>query len=393
MNTLVVSPLFPRDPNPIHGIFVKEYAVNLKDRGIDIKVVSPTPWVPPVINKLNNWKSIAQTPSTAIIDEIPVRYPRYLSLPGKVGLPISSHFCRHTIEDITCTFLSDFSPDIIHAHVAIPTGLAAVDLADHYDIPLITTIHGADFQSYLNLPRGKRVIQKVFNRSENVIVNSSKLLSIGQEEFQNTSFFCIPNGTRLQSPPSEPPNEIDLDAFTVVSVGNLVKSKGHKYLLDALRAVKEENIQCLIIGDGPERSNLEQKATELDTDVKFLGVIPNEDVFDYLWSSEAFVLPSYQEAFGIAYIEAMSCELPTIACKGEGPEDYIDHSENGYLVEKKESEEITNLLEFLCANPELREEVGKRARKTVVENFSWEIHTEKMKRVLQTATETYQSQS
>nr|WP_247001696.1 glycosyltransferase [Halosolutus gelatinilyticus] len=171
-------------------------------------------------------------------------------------------------------------------------------------------------------------------------------------------------------------------------MGNLIETKGHRYVLDAISTL-DVDVDYLIVGDGPLREELEAHAIELGVRdaVTFTGSVPNEDVFGYLKSADVFVLPSYEEAFGVAYLEAMACGLPVIGCEGEGPSDYITDRRTGFLVPPRDQDALSDVLRNLRRDTELRRRVGDRARRTAFNAFSWKRNAISIERIFREVIE------
>jgi glycosyltransferase involved in cell wall biosynthesis len=285
-------------------------------------------------------------------------------------------------------FESGTSPDVFNAHTALPDGFAATKIARRFDTPLVTTVHGTDLQKSITLPLAERLMRDTFERSARTVVNSSKLERLANNYFESLDVTVIPNGVpiaeinRARTRPK--PAEVSTDRDVLISVANLIPAKGHRFVIEAL-ATLENDVQYLIVGDGTERERLQGLVQEhgLHDDVVFLGRIPHHEVFEYLWHSDVFVLPSYEEAFGIAYIEAMACELPTIACRGEGPEDFIQHGETGYLVPPRDAPALANQLSSLLHDPDERETVGARARDVITSRYTWSINVDRTEKLFQ----------
>jgi glycosyltransferase involved in cell wall biosynthesis len=165
---------------------------------------------------------------------------------------------------------------------------------------------------------------------------------------------------------------------TVLSIGNLIPTKGHAVLLEAiaevLRAFPE--LRCQIVGIGPEQRKLMELANKLviSRQVHFLGRQTRQAVADLLRRCTLFALPSAYEGLGCVYLEAMASAKATIACMGQGIEDVIKHGENGWLVEPNNSTVLADSLRKLLRDPGLRYRLGANARKTVVQGLTLAHH-------------------
>ena len=125
------------------------------------------------------------------------------------------------------------------------------------------------------------------------------------------------------------------DNIYLISVGRMVKRKGYDTLLRALAKIKDEKVKLIILGEGPERENLDRIIVEesLQERVILPGFVTEEQKFQYLSCSDIYVLSSVHEGFGIVLQEAMQVGLPIVATNYGGQVDLIEDGVNGLLVE------------------------------------------------------------
>jgi teichuronic acid biosynthesis glycosyltransferase TuaC len=97
----------------------------------------------------------------------------------------------------------------------------------------------------------------------------------------------------------------------------------------------------------------------------------------YISKADIFSLPSLNEAFGVVYIEAMACGKPLIGCKGEGIEDFVENLKTCMLVKPKDVDSIAEAKDYLLSNPDKAREMGEKAQKLVLENYTWGKNAEK----------------
>jgi GalNAc-alpha-(1->4)-GalNAc-alpha-(1->3)-diNAcBac-PP-undecaprenol alpha-1,4-N-acetyl-D-galactosaminyltransferase len=175
---------------------------------------------------------------------------------------------------------------------------------------------------------------------------------------------------------SNPVNNVNVDTSIkkkqIVTVGRLSKEKGHVVLIRAFSKLIKMDWTLHIVGDGPERSNLEEESSSLGISerVRFYGF--KKDFANILGESEIFVLPSFYEGFPNALIEAMSVPLACISsdCVA-GPKDIIEEGVNGLLVQPGNVDALTSSLNQLIENPELRKKLAYEAYK-VRENLAFD---------------------
>jgi glycosyltransferase involved in cell wall biosynthesis len=116
--------------------------------------------------------------------------------------------------------------------------------------------------------------------------------------------------------------------------------------------------------------------------VKFPGLVSQEEKLNYLHRAEVYVQPTKHEAFGVAIAEAMSCELPVVSSKvGAVPEVLGDC---GLYVEPDDFKDLANKIIFLLQNDNVRRNLGEKARKRILKNFTYQKRKQKIKEILNT---------
>jgi glycosyltransferase involved in cell wall biosynthesis len=165
----------------------------------------------------------------------------------------------------------------------------------------------------------------------------------------------------------------DLPVRYIVTMGRLIPDKGHKYLLDAFVLLKRElsDLSLVILGDGPEKQSLKEKAKScgIKDSVLFLGHIHN--VFPILIGAECFVLSSLREGFPLALAEAMSCGIPSVSfdCPS-GPAEIIRDGVDGILVPTGDVEKLASAIIEIVGSVEKRKIMGIAAECGIAERFS-----------------------
>ncbi len=184
--------------------------------------------------------------------------------------------------------------------------------------------------------------------------------------------------------------EKDDEIFRIVSVGRLVYIKNFKMTILAFsRFLKRnpgiENVKLEIIGEGEDRRSLESLAASLGIAdlVEFVGKIPLREVQERFEESDLFLFPTLENA-GFVILEAMSHGLPVLAMEYGGPQQFVGHHKSEQLVSpylpyQEIAEALADRIERFYTDRKLREDVGARNRKDVLENFTWEAKARKMK--------------
>jgi glycosyltransferase involved in cell wall biosynthesis len=164
-----------------------------------------------------------------------------------------------------------------------------------------------------------------------------------------------------------------VDRFVLVAVGNLIPEKGIDVAIRALPLLPDE-VVLWIVGDGPERDNLQRLAGDLNvaTRVELLGL--QRDVQPFLQAADAFVCPSrWAEAAGLVNLEAQACGLPLLGSRIGGIPEYVEEGHSGWLFAPERSDELADLVARLVRDPALRQRMGEAARGLALARFSPEV--------------------
>ena len=274
--------------------------------------------------------------------------------------------------------------DLLHVHYAIPHSISAIlareSLKPQRRLPVITTLHGTDItlvgadRSYLPITRYGIV------QSDGVTAISHYLKDATKEIFQFDEIEVIPNfvcQTDYQRLPDSalrqslaPENEPLL-----VHVSNFRPVKRPVDCVEILALVLRKGIKTrlVMVGDGSERPNVEHRARCLGVfeQCSFVGKQPR--IADYLSVSDVLLLPSEQESFGLAALEAMACEVPVIASHVGGIPEVVTDGETGFLSDVGDVEKMAADAANLLANEKLRTAMGKRARESAISRYRTDI--------------------
>jgi len=169
------------------------------------------------------------------------------------------------------------------------------------------------------------------------------------------------------------------DIMELISVSNLNEGKGVDVTLGALAHLRRRGCdgwRYRVVGDGDQRAALERQARRLGIGdaVQFLGARPHSEVYPILADSEVFVLPSYREAFGIAYLEAMAMGLVAIGVRGQGPEAFLQHGQTGFLLLPRDETALASLLVRLHADPRWSREIAEHGKQEAWAHWTWNTH-------------------
>lgn len=165
------------------------------------------------------------------------------------------------------------------------------------------------------------------------------------------------------------------DSKVIGTIGRLGYVKGHKYLLLAAEKIVELNkaVKFLIVGDGPLRSKLTDKAKSLGLIDHIIFTGYRKDIPELLSIMDIFVLPSLKEGFPMVLLEAMAAKKPVIATRVGAIPNVIKNNENGILVEPGDVYDLKNKIVKLIEDPHITQEIAHKGYTKIIEDFSSEI--------------------
>ena len=179
----------------------------------------------------------------------------------------------------------------------------------------------------------------------------------------------------------------------IVSVGRLVHRKGQDHLIQSLPEILKvhPDAHLLLVGQGPYREHLERLVAEhnLHESITFIGRIQYADLPRYICCGDIFAMPSRSrlmglevEGLGIVYLEASSCGLPVIAGKSGGAPDAVVDGTTGAVVDGEDDKEIAQAVIKLFNDQVAASAMGSHGRQWIVDNWRWEIWSEKFEQLL-----------
>jgi teichuronic acid biosynthesis glycosyltransferase TuaC len=381
MKVAIVSEFYPRQGDPVLGIWAHRQALAARDAGAEVRVIVLHRLVPPRSSLAHGpggaaraLRSLASEPKRQTHDGLDVSYVRYVSPPRSHGYPTWSAWATPALGLALRRLRRSFAFDLLHAHNAVPAGDAV--RRTRAKVPLVVSVHGGDV--LYTAPRsqaGKQAVGHALAAATTVLANSRGIAELarahGAEDVRVVHLGADLTSSRRGATLSRDPSP------ALVTVGHLVARKRHADVLRALAvlAKRHPTLRYVIIGDGPERVALEGLAARLEVTerVEFRGQLAPAEALVQARRCTLMAMPSTEEAFGVAYIEAMAGGVPAIGCRGEpGPEEIAAAGDGFLLVPPGDIERLTQRIDELLSDPQRLREAGIRARETVAAHFSWE---------------------
>ena len=387
----VVAEFYPSQRDPVLGIWAHRQALAARDAGAEVHVLVLQRLVPPRAALAAGPRAAASAlaelvrePRKQTRDGLDVSYVPYFSPPRSRSYASWGAWAAPSLGLALRRLARSFPFDLIHAHNAVPAGDAArrAGLAR----PLVVSIHGGDvLYTAVRDRTGARTVARNLAAAQLVLANSQGIAELAHAHgARDTRVVHLGTDLPLAQRPARrdgrAPNQGQAgraEAPSLVTVGHLVARKRHGDVLRALAVLEPRHptLRYAIVGDGPERGALEALAARLGVGarVDFLGQLPHAEAVAAARRCTLFVMPSTEEAFGVAYIEAMAAGVPAIGCRGEpGPEEIAAAGDGFVLVPPGDIERLTQRIDELLSDPHRLREVAQRARASVAANFTWQ---------------------
>jgi L-malate glycosyltransferase len=377
-NILILPTAYPNIYNDHSAIFVQDQAEALVKYGEDVVVLGA---IPISFKSIWNLKFFKFGYFKSTRNGVKIKLFLFPSIPK---LKYFNNFIRNILNRILLkNHHQNNKIDLVHVHNAT-AGNAALWLKSKLNIPYCVTEHSTGYAR--NIINSKEM--KIF---KNIYKNSSTNIAVSQE-------FCILLSNIFDLKFMHIANVVDTQyfktsvkknketKFNFINVGYLDKKKNQLLLIQAFKEAfhNKKDITLDVFGSGPELKNLnkEIKRLKLEGQVVLHGFATREVVLKALQTSDAFVLSSEYETFGVVLIEAMSCGLPVLSTKCGGPESIVINDDLGLLVEKNNVTAFSNGMETIV-NKKYSSQV---IREYVIDNFSQAAISNKLKVVYKEIT-------
>jgi glycosyltransferase involved in cell wall biosynthesis len=325
----VLTTSYPRSPDDVAGVFVRDAVEHLRGAGVEVVVVSPA-----------SFRHFGLAYGHGIVGNIRRRPWKVILVP--VFLAAYAIAARRAARDA----------DLVHAHW-LPSALPALATRK----PLVLQLWGTDIE----LAARVRWAARLLVQHARVVLCPSEALAASARELGARDVRVVPSGVAIPDEvgsPADPPH--------VLFVGRLSEEKG---ILDFLAAT--EGIPRVIVGDGPLRERVPEA----------VGFVPPRMLGGYYERAAVVVCPSHREGYGVVAREAMAHGRAVVATPVGGLVDAVEDGVNGLLVPPHDVAALRTAVPAVLADAELRARLGAAARDRARERFSWSLSTHDTLRV------------
>lgn len=234
-----------------------------------------------------------------------------------------------------------------------------------------------------------KILYKFFFKNTSVVCLSERLVFDIKDVFDGT-VYIVNNGIQVVNYPAQKnKNEIPV----ILYLSNFIETKGILVLLEAAHLLKSQNIKFKLNLVGAPRGDIMKKMNHLiekyhlQDQIISMGPKYDNEKKEAFQNADIFVLPTYNEAWGLVNLEAMQASLPVISTYEGAIPDIIDDGITGFIVKKQNASDLAEKIAILLNDEKLRIEMGKKGKEKFLNNYTYEIIEKRIVEVFNKATE------
>jgi glycosyltransferase involved in cell wall biosynthesis len=322
-----------------HSVHIIRWVRGLTDRGLKVKLIS--------------------------LDGTPIDGIDTIILPRSGKLSYFQHGPR------VKQLIRQFNPDLVHAHYAVGNGLWGMHSKQH---PFVISVWGSDIVELKGKPLKRWLVRRILRSADHITATSNYLAqrTTDVERSVSARLSTIPFGVTVpESTPPLPPYPLRL-AFIkhhfpryapelIVQAVDMSRQQGHP-------------VSVTFAGEGPMTARLKSRTEELGlTDsISFVGWVESDHMTEFLTNHHAIIMPSRQEAFGVAVLEAAALGRPAITSDIGGIPEVVRDGKTGLTVPADNTEALAAAIIKLASDPALVQQLGKSAHSFVQSHYTWD---------------------
>ncbi|MBO4468722.1 MAG: glycosyltransferase family 4 protein [Clostridia bacterium] len=365
MKILFITTCYPDEDNPQYCVFLEQQAKALFGFSNRVDVL--------FINEGGTEKKEHIRNGIKVFD-----YP--IVKPKKFEIVIPTSLSKNDFDNVEKIICDNY--DIVSIHFAgNKIKRSIVKICKKHNIPFVIHFHGLNVW-YEEKEKHKLIYawyrlqyKMIYKKADAVVGVSSKVCDAFSSKIKTVPAYTVYNGVDVDRFAHKNRNDLRFP-LRILCVANLIDLKGQDYLIRAISKTASRGIDCelTLVGKGPNEEKLKElaKAEGIEDRIFFNGVLPYEALPEVMSDNDIFIMPSYYEALGCVYLEAMSSGMITVGVRKQGIDEIIKDGENGYLVSPKSVVSVAAAINtiFNLTGDELSA-ISDAARKTA-EEYTWE---------------------
>lgn len=355
MRVLVMTRLFPNKLEPLWAPYNRQQFGAL-GKLCEVEVLSTVPWFPGARHFPTSMAGrLCDVPDEDRIQDLRVRHPRYLRLP-KLGHGLAGALYAASLLPVVRRERGRF--DVLVAAWGFPDAVAAVMLGKMLGIPTAVKLHGSDLNVLAKTPTIGMNLRWALPRADRVLAVSRPLadaaVALGAPRARTTVLMDGVDGRLFHVRDRREERRalgVPEEGKALLFVGNLLKEKGADDLVTAFErlAPRRKDLSLWIVGQGPLKQNLEERAARLGPQLRILGPRPHAEVARWLGACDVLTLPSWNEGTPSVLLESLASGRPVVMSSVGGIPDLVDRPAFGALVPPRELDALVAALDRVSA--------------------------------------------
>lgn len=397
MNVLAISSNYPRTDVPHHGIFVARQLSAIAAQGASVRLIVPTPWVPPFAGRLS--KKLASLDHRSItlkqVDGVQAELLPYVSAPKRLHFRYSGWRIARTALLRIKQIMREQPIDVIFGTRVFPECDAAWRLSKKLGIPSACLAIGSDVNKRAQAsPAMHEHYKRILTGTDRVLA-CGRALSERIDEETGAKATPIIRGTNLKqfAPLQQRERDalrqslgIDPEHVAVLFAGRLIREKGVFELADAIGKLAPEHpaMHVYLLGDGSDGNALFDRLNEqgVADRVHRIGAISGEQVAQWMQASDLFTLPSYMEGFSNSVGEALAAGLPVVTTRVGGMPHELNDCSGVIMVEPRQAEQLADALGRVVASASERAAMSTAGRAWAEDRFDFDKNARQVVQIL-----------
>lgn len=373
LRVLTLSTLFPDVTRPNFGVFVERQTLGLAAHpDVDLRLVAPIGLAPWPLSRHPRYRQFASFPAQESWKGLNTARPRFINLPATQGRFHARSLVRRLIPLLT-VMRETFPFDVIDAQFFFPDGPAAIALGQHFGVPVSIKARGADIHLWGHGPTGDEVRMAGIGADGLLAVSAAMrddMVALGMAADQISVHYTGVDLDRfVPVDRAAAKAALGLSGPVILSLGALVKRKGHAIIARALADLPRATL--LVVGEGDDRAALEREiaATGLGDRVRLLGAVDHATLQRLIPAADVMALASASEGLANAWVEALACGVPIVIPDIGGAREVVTDRVFGRIVERNAPAFAAGIADLLT-NPPAPDEVRAGAAR-----FTWAANT------------------
>lgn len=377
LRVLTLSTLYPSAARPGFGLFVEGQTSRLAARpDVDLRVIAPVGVPPFPLSLRGSHAPLRKLPHDEMWNGVRTLRPRFTAVPLIGWRTNPERVERAVLRAMGKLRTEGFIPDVIDAEFFFPDGVAAARLGRKIGIPVSIKARGSDIHFWGAKNRARKDIVEAAAGAGGLLAVSEALkrdmVALGMRADRIKVHYTGVDLARFRPQDRWAAKaKFGVTGLLAVSVGNLVKLKGHE--IAAVAIGKMKGMTLIIAGSGEDEAWIRRQAmaAEEPQRIRFVGAVPHDQMPDLLAAADVLVHASEREGLANVWVEALACGTPVISSDVGSAREVIDRPEAGSIVSERSPGAFAGAVgRFLSAEPD------PGAARAAAERFSWERNTE-----------------